>query len=128
LDSFDPLEETVGADDIRGRNNCPVVLRITAIHQLDYDARVTFQRCDVRYCVEKEEKKHTRKRLGMWALINGKVVATDSHDLAERLSVKYQSISSMKSKAQHDGNISAKIAGVIFWWNDPNILLAKNMN
>ncbi len=73
LTSFDPLEETVGADDITGRNNCPIWKRISAIGCFAPDQRVSIMNGS-------RNSDHGMRRLGQdweavpcWIEIDGRV-------------------------------------------------------
>jgi hypothetical protein len=119
LKAIDPLEETVGADDLK-RNNCPEHLRITAIHQRDIIGRTTYQTLNSR---EYKEILRTsgRPRLRLWMEINGSIIETNAGELSEKIGVTWGAIMSAKSKKlSKDKNATeARIIGLRFGWGEP---------
>jgi hypothetical protein len=65
---YDPLEETVAANDITGRNNCAKFLRITAVWQLGDFASRNFFSTDASSFNHENEKESYRARKRMRSL------------------------------------------------------------
>jgi len=60
---YDPLDETVAANDITGRNNCPLHLRITGIWQLGETQSRNFLFTDASCIDVIKENYRERKRM-----------------------------------------------------------------
>ena len=117
LDSFDPLEETVGADDYEpatnsSRNNCPVHLRITAIHSLDYPGRVAFQ----------YGKEEATKQPGIWYIKDEKIQRCKNMKVfSVEIKKRHKVICNAKKNAleKNPNTESVKYCGMVFGWGEP---------
>lgn len=72
----DPLDETVGADDITGRNNCPVWQRISAIGCYEPAQRVSIMNGS-RNSDTPMGRGRGYKAVRCWAIIQGELVEKD---------------------------------------------------
>jgi len=118
VNCFDPLEETVGADDITGRNNCPIWKRISAVGCFAPDQRVSIMNGSR----NSDKAKASRGPKGnIWAVIDGKIEQTTQHNLAIDLQISVTAISSAKSKElrKRPESKEAKVYGIRFGWDDP---------
>jgi hypothetical protein len=129
LDSFDPLEETVAADDIGGRNNHPIWARISAIGCFDPTQRVSIvngsRNSDIsaRSCIHDlkvEKPARPKKKVAIWAIISGAVVLFVSlHAFSKRIGYSGSRARDAKYLAIKSGCTRAVINGIVFGWGEP---------
>jgi hypothetical protein len=90
------MNDSVAADDIKGRNNCPEHLRIIAS-----------------WHIERPWATHSTKPKKCYAIIDGKKVLAESYrDLATKLGVDYSNMLKAKRKTKMARTYSYR--GIIF--------------
>jgi len=137
---YDPLEQTIGADDIIGwntdhpRNACPLHQRITAMGNFPFNTRVAYLNCS---CLRDggdrvgsddtyeafQEKRDSKRPILMqiWGHFGGELVIKPIIEYAELLGVRPNSINGAKRRAlAKDKNaMTGCCRGFVFGWGPP---------
>lgn len=125
MNCFDPLEETVAADNINGRNDCPIQLRITALWQKYKTSaeRWTFQNGGALKEGFRAQEKRAEGRPAIigWIEIDGEIYVGPMKSLAELIGAGEYSLHSKKSKATKldPKATEATMSGYRFGWDTP---------
>ena len=120
-----PLQ-TVGADDITGRNECPMHLRISAIAMLPMNERRAYLGVELRsfsHGFAPGEGKRgyiAHKKKPAWAVLNGLlIIETTIAALSRRIKKNCNAMHNNKQEAMKAGLAETTISGIRYGWDDP---------
>ena len=121
----DSLDETVAADNINGRNDCPLYLRITGLWEkyATTGERWTYQNGGaLKEGFRQEEKRaEGRPSLIAWAEIDGEIVVKPIKELAQLIGAGEYSLHSKRSKvlSRDPTATESTLLGHRFGWGVP---------
>jgi hypothetical protein len=111
------MGESVAADDITGRNNCPAHLRITALWLYDATKRHIYQVGPVPSRAEKETSNKGFRGIHCWIMIDGRRIKAKKIDALTRLTgIRAGTFRAARLRAKKEGDSETVTGGYSWGW------------